>query len=301
MIRLLIILSIAINISFARNGSGGGDIVGNGGGLGEQNFIYALAHLPEFISITLQYDTMSEDQRDDLTSIFKIARTQYNKSDKLKFLSEKDHPGFFRSSTDPEIRLAKTDFSPDSLIYVNLDLIYKRDAAGDLQILSMPTMVASLVHEFGHQAGLRDHHYLDLLGARVRRIVDRGMNQLKMVWRERTLFVNTISMGPLHSALINYNYEGKVVSLDRAVRANIACKNEADKLIGYNFENQHFSDLFEGYENVVIPFKAWVVISCLDSNGKVNLEKGLMNIVFLIDIHTQDNPISTMSMVFGPI
>ncbi|GAB4410631.1 MAG: hypothetical protein OHK0056_13820 [Bacteriovoracaceae bacterium] len=287
--------------SWARNGSGGGDIVGNGGGLGEQNFIYALTHLPEFVLNTLQNDTLPEDQKRDLDSILHIAFSQHLKSNKLKFISEKTNPGFFTSDTDPEVRLAKTDFFPESLIYVNLDLIYQRDAFGDVEILPMPIMVASLVHEFGHQIGIKDHHYLDLLGARVRRMIERGSSQLKIKWQDKELAVNTISLGPTHDGLLNYKYQGKLVSLNIAIKNAISCKSKDEQMIGFTFENQHFADVFEGYENVIIPFKSWVQLSCINSKGNIHFEKGMISIVFLVDLLDQQNAISTLSVVFGPI
>ena len=65
--------------SFARNGSGGGDIVGNGGGLAEQNFIYALTHLPEFITETINNEPLHSEDLEQLELIKEIALTQYKK------------------------------------------------------------------------------------------------------------------------------------------------------------------------------------------------------------------------------
>lgn len=280
--------------SFARNGSGGGDIVGNGGGLAEQNFIYALTHLPEFITETLNNDPIGSEDHEALQKIYTVALSQYQKNNKLKFLSGKKNPGFFESETDPEVRLAKTDFNPDSTIYINLDLLYKHNDIGEIEVLSLPVMVASLVHEFGHQVEFRDHHYLDFLGAKVRRFIDRNQHQAKIKIDDRFFKIFSYAMGPQAHTLLNIQYGGLFESLD--LRPHLKCPNLADRPIGFSLSNQHFDSIFDNYENYVVPFSAWIKVACLNDAGQVFYYDGDFKTVYILDRNDQKPSLSLVSL-----
>ncbi|MCE3011957.1 MAG: hypothetical protein LW878_02730, partial [Proteobacteria bacterium] len=96
----------------------GGDIIGNGGGLGEMNFVYALTNLADFIMDTVRNDGIVGRDADQLIRIAALARRESRKQDKLVFISGQKNPGIF--NIQGETRLAVTGDSATAPIFVNL-------------------------------------------------------------------------------------------------------------------------------------------------------------------------------------
>lgn len=82
----------------------------------------------------------------------------------LDFKSEKANPGFF--FLDNQVRVAKTSDAPKETIYINTDMI----TGGKVDI---GEAVAILVHELGHHYKVKDHQYLDRLGAKVKALMEK--------------------------------------------------------------------------------------------------------------------------------
>lgn len=137
----------------------GGEHVGNGGGLAESNFAFSKEHLKRTIFNCLQSTNCLTDKKQRA-----IAKRVYNAihpSTELRYVSEKNNPGFF--FLDDNIRVAQTGLKPRSPIYINRDLIYDRLG----RALGLSQTTAILFHEFGHHAKIHDHDILDHIGAKV--------------------------------------------------------------------------------------------------------------------------------------
>ncbi len=150
--------------------AGPGVIVGNGGGLAEQNFAYALANLSHVFDlcdsrITECLPTIEE--REAFKKIRLSLPRELGTRDLLRFESC-GTASACRFNLDGQMRTAVTGNQVGDPIYVNRDLIYSRDSAGRLFALDLGTAIAILTHELGHHQGIKDHQFLDLLGARIR-------------------------------------------------------------------------------------------------------------------------------------
>jgi hypothetical protein len=64
-----------------------------------------------------------------------------------------------------QVKVAVTGLNHGDPIYINRDRLQRFDGQNRLVDMSLLETVAILVHEFGHHQGVRDHSYLDRLGA----------------------------------------------------------------------------------------------------------------------------------------
>jgi len=166
--------------------AGPGVIVGNGGGLAEQNFAYALAQLPHVVELCearLQECLSSREEIQAFERIRSGLARELQTDGLLRFescegKSAPDCPFLI----DGQLRVAVTGTRPGAPIRINLDLIYPKDSSGKVQPLDTGTALAILTHELGHHQGLKDHQFLDLLGARLR---------LLLLMRSETFRVDT--------------------------------------------------------------------------------------------------------------
>lgn len=145
----------------------GGDDVGNGGGLAEQNFTVALENLEKYAQLCLDLEAcqLNEAQRVVLRSIIDTAAVARAQENPLIFVSEKQEPGTFLIGG--EMKVAKTGLKPGTPIYINTDMIYSKNIFGLVEPLSISQAVAVLVHELGHHVSKLSHSELDLIGVRV--------------------------------------------------------------------------------------------------------------------------------------
>lgn len=279
----MMITDLIRNIQVER--SGGGDIIGNGGGLAEQNFTYALTQLADFIQETLKAGLVTGEAADHLKLISKAARLEAMKADKLIFLSGKNNPGFFDAENDPEVRLAKTGLTQNAPIFVNLDLLYRK--TGDVvEMLPIPVMVASLVHELGHNIGLLDHAYLDFLGARVRQMVEREYHRTHRQLTESTrIEMVSINLGAYSMPRLSLTVGDKLVSFEHELYPVLKCRNGSLPKAA-RLSNQHWERPVEFSKNWVAPFRAWASLTCLNSRGQAVLEE--RDLVFDLTIDLED-------------
>ncbi|WP_413585593.1 hypothetical protein [Bdellovibrio sp. HCB274] len=163
---MLVLASVSVT-AFAGPGS---DWVGNGGGIAEKNVLFAYERLEKYIEVCLTSDSCKLTPR-EREIIAKIAKSlpQEVRSRMLYFGSEKKTPGFF--IIDDLVRVAKTGSTVSSPIYINSDLLYSKNAAGEFTAVSVAEAVAILIHEFGHHHGNYTHEELDLLGVRISMLV----------------------------------------------------------------------------------------------------------------------------------
>jgi hypothetical protein len=269
--------------------SGGGDIIGNGGGLAEQNFTYALTQLADFIQETLKAGLVTGEDATQLKRIAKAAREEAMKADKLIFLSGKNNPGFFDADNDPEVRLAKTGLSQHLPIFVNLDLLYRK--TGDVvEMLPLPVMVASLVHELGHNVGLENHAYLDYLGARVRQMVEREYQRTARQLTEATrIEMVSINLGAYSLPRLSLTVGDKLVSFEKELYQILQCRNGSIPKAA-RLSNQHWQRPVEFSANWVAPFRAWVALTCVNARGQAVLEDRDLVLDLTIDLTDELEP-----------
>lgn len=163
---LLLMMLFASSISNPAFAAGG-DRIDNGGGLAEKNVLLAYSNLDRYVQTCLNIEgcRLTESERDLLGQIVAALPSEQATTEQVIFKSERANPGFFRIRG--EMKMAKTGSAVGSPIYVNLDLLYTRNALGVYEPLSLVDAVAMLVHEFGHHHGEVDHTALDVLGLKV--------------------------------------------------------------------------------------------------------------------------------------
>lgn len=170
-----------------------GDEANNGGGLAENNFIYARENLNKFIKICLNSTLckMSAEEREILIDIHLSFKEELETKDQLVF-----QKGEVFFTLQNSLKVAKTSDYVGSKIYINLDLIYKKDTRGNTLPLSIASAASILIHEFGHHHGIDDHDQLDSLGTKVRNLIERDM--IKVPWNifnfhDHALYINYMS------------------------------------------------------------------------------------------------------------
>lgn len=264
---------------------GSGDIVGNGGGKAEADFHYAYRKLNKFIkdcSSTYKCNITS-DQKNILKKISTVSLLNKNKIDKLIFLNSNTVPGFFHDENDPEERIAKTGFSLNSPIFINLDLIYNHSN----KLIDLPSIVAILIHEIGHQTGIKEHQLLDDLGARVRDFLNQEKLQAKISVNQIILKIFAFNFKNDHAySELNLSYMQHNIEFGQRIFAKTKCSSEATELVGYKIENIHFHRVIkEGIQakkRLHIPLEAWMTLNCKNKDGIINTEEKDLSINFVI-------------------
>lgn len=171
--RILSIALVCLTIFSAQSREG--SHTGNGGGSSEANIIYAWENVQKFINVALKSSSAGLVDKDKallqkIIDSLDEERAQMN----IVFKSGAKHPELFELDNQGEARIAMTgDFVGDK-IYFNYDRLYPKDDFGVPQPITVIRAVGYLVHEFGHHHNVKDHAYLDQLGAKVM-MASRGM------------------------------------------------------------------------------------------------------------------------------
>lgn len=170
-----------------------GDEANNGGGLAENNFIYARENLSKFIEICLNSTICKVDaeEKEILMDIHSSYSDELRVKDQLVF-----QKGEVFFTLQNSLKIAKTSNYVGSQIFINLDLIYKKNMSGNTLPLSIASAASILLHEFGHHHGFYDHDKLDSLGTKVRNLIERDM--IKVPWsifniHDHALYINYMS------------------------------------------------------------------------------------------------------------
>lgn len=242
----------------------GGDIIGNGGGLAEQEFRFAYLRVPSVIEgcLTSPVCTFSEIDKGLLRRIKNIAKNSIKNKDRLIFLSEKKYPGFFRDNETGPVRIAKTAFIPGAPIFINLDMIYQNSLA----VVDFPLMVSILIHELGHQADIRSHSRLDEIGSWLREYILQDSSQIIQEVGGSTAIVKVYNLKEANKfSEVFFSYHGMIISLKERIKKQLSCKNEKNIPIGYEISNLHW--LRQEVRNrfyFKVPIKGWIKTYCLD-------------------------------------
>lgn len=153
-----------------------GDVVGNGGGVIEGTLQYLAKNLNVYIHQAILYADY-EYPPDFMQALSEIHTSvaMREKPIELIFLSGDTAVNFFTDLHDQQIRAAKTGFSEDYAIYINIDYLYAN------QQISREHLLGLLVHEVGHQVGYKSHSFLDIVAAEVVRVINLKMNHLESI------------------------------------------------------------------------------------------------------------------------
>ena len=254
----------------------GSDMIGNGGGLAESNFIYAYNKLPSIIKDCLNSSLCSANQgknRSLLKQMYKQLSSQEINSADIVFISEKQNPGFF--IIDGQEKIAKTYSFLASPIYINLDQIYTTNAEGiPTPSLSIPGMLRLLVHEQGHRHNIKHHegdgNLLDQLGAQIQAYMEQDRKTLTQNLNQSDLKIEIFNLpSPIEKAYVHLTIDGESYDLQSKVDQSLSCSNQREKT-GFQISNSHWGSQatqissFWGTE-----FNAWVVLHCYDSNDDI--------------------------------
>lgn len=248
----------------ARGGSG--DIVGNGGGLVEQNFQYAYDKAADLIDHCSVYKNCDIDA-EDLAILEEIKLTiisNWGNKERLKFIPSQ-FEDFFNDEGDYETRIAKTGFDPSFPILINLNLAYRNESF----TYDFGAMIAIVIHEVGHQIGIIDHGYLDFLGQALRRetIAQQDNFGIKIVNGKFNIAVLNSGANKLSKPGLYVSFNNKSIPLLKKVTEEIHCPINSE-LLGFNVENGHFSKPNIILHRVLLQFQSWLTFFCENKESK---------------------------------
>lgn len=248
--------------------NGGGVIVGNGAGIVESNFQYAYQSLKNVINhcVLSTNCNVKKDELEVLKKLITILDANGDRKDRLIFLSEKLNPGFFMTGEAESNRIAKTFLNPQSPIFINSDQLY--NSAGR-PTLNFQRIISLLIHELGHQGGVLDHAWLDILGAKVAIYSENSTNHFSFKIDDEDLSKNqslvfsvTNLEFPIKSSMLIFNRNNtQSINLSNSLAASSSCQFESEIFQGTEISNGHFS--FDEHNN--LRFLAWVKIHCFES------------------------------------
>lgn len=221
-VKVLIIFLFLVNL-FASKIHASGDVMGNGGGLAEQNLVFAYKNIPQFIDVCLNSDDchLSLTEKKILLEIQAEMPNEYLNG-KLVFKSETKNPGTFL--INGELKIAKTYLYVGAPIFINKDLLYQKNRAGKFVPYSMAQATALLIHELAHHLKYTDHTALDLLGSKVAMLVDRQVEEVRILPGRDDLKLMTINFLDKKSHPIVLLYIGeKIINISEKIKKEVTC------------------------------------------------------------------------------
>lgn len=261
-------------MEFSTSALGGGSLIGNGAGITEQNIIYAYNALPTAIENCLNPPDicgLSTADAQVLTNIRAIAIQNAPTPDRVRYASETASPGFFDTEVGQAYRLAKTGLTPSAQIYWNTDQLYTTEGKPALDI---PAISAIWVHELGHQTGILDHEYLDLLGSKVRLLLEKNLNRLAYQGQNLNANLEIVDNVGADGTADLYLMDGfHSFNLDPFVTQAARCSGADETVLGWSLENEHWildraiRPELDGME--ILPFGAWIQVECLKGQDLV--------------------------------
>ena len=243
-----------------------GDIVGNGGGVGEQNFRYVYHKLPAYIQKCTKSNLcpIGKKYQALLLEMLPLISNNLQNKDSLIFLSEERYPGFFKSENDPEERIAKTAFLKGSPIFINLDFVYQ-DVMNTS--LSLHEMAGILVHELGHQLGELSHSTLDELSAQFRSVItDSLIEDSTYIFGNQVEIDIYNSIDDSQKSLIELSVNKRMMNVEKKIDAQLVC--DKGVVFGYRIANTHWDRPFYNPNGKIqINYKGWIDYLCMDDHG----------------------------------
>lgn len=228
--------------------AGGGDVVGNGAGLSENNIVYTFKLLPQLLDSCMEKASCHQNASDleAYRKIHKVVLLNLNKSPgtALQFASMHAKPDFFVTGVNEPNRIAKTCLSTDCPVYFNIDLLNQSN-------LSYPALAGLLVHEFGHQAGFTDHIYLDYLGAKIRIEAEAKYVSFIYPFDFNKIEIRQINSDfPLKFSEVHFVWNGVTTRLTEQVFNEVS---SIPGFIGFEMFNGHY--VFENSKDSYVQFE----------------------------------------------
>jgi hypothetical protein len=252
--------------------SSGGSLVGNGGGLAEQNVAFAYHLLPKVIDSCLHTKVCGLAPRDEalLSRIKSILLVNASRKDKFVFLSAASNPGFFDTGKNEHHRVAKTGSTPNTPIYFNTDIIA---GANSQRVLSVAEAAAILVHEVGHQTGEMDHQSLDDLGAKIRFRFDNHVGQHPIPDLTPQVSMQVFNYdGMFFLSDLVFTYGNQIKNVTPLMIQNLNCRNPKSILTGFRLDNGHWVRPVVTAQEITLVFQGWATIYCASESSQLEVE-----------------------------
>lgn len=249
--------------------SSGADIVGNGGGAVEQSSLYIYRSLDRYISQCLNNDNcyLNAERKDVLKKIREVVLQNRDEKNRLVFLSGENFEKYMQDKLDPEIRAAKTGFSMEFPIFINLAEIYNYP-----KNTLYAGMAALLIHEIGHQVGVASHSFLDELGLSVRTLMEANIEDLAYeVLNNQFTFTLFSSNGPYDFAQYVLEYDNVKYEVP-SLMTSYKCAN-GNQLVGANLENLYWEKGKTIDYNYILSLNGWGDFYCERKNKTIYLEQ----------------------------
>lgn len=248
----------------ALKASGGADIVGNGGGAVEQAGIYIYRSLDRYITQCLNSKNCvtTEEGRAILKQIRDVILDNRDEKARVVFLTGNDFNKYMQDDLDPETRVAKTGFSPEFPIFINVEEAYTYPKES-----LYSSFVALFVHEIGHQVGVASHSYLDELAAHVRDVMEANTSELTYE------VLNGAFTFTLFSSNGNYEFPQYILTHNKtkievpSLVENYKCSN-GDKLVGASLDNPHWEKGRTENYKFILGLSAWGSFYCERKKNK---------------------------------
>lgn len=248
---------------------GGGSKINNGAGVVENNVIYSYLALPKLIQSCFelrQACQLTSSEAHVLQLISKIPESYPLTDERLEFVSEASHPGFFQTSQDETHRLAMTGDRPGDKTYWNRDQFYEGNGQPALDL----AMITSIwTHELGHQTGQMDHGFLDQVGSRMRWHLQSHKVELGFYPANIPLKMTVINYpGAVAQADLLIHNLDTVVSFSSYFIEHSTCNN-GDQLVGWTLWNMHWGDFAMKPKAYSVEVEGTVFYRCLKSNSSL--------------------------------
>ncbi|MDZ4661695.1 MAG: hypothetical protein SGJ18_08750 [Pseudomonadota bacterium] len=265
----------------------GGDVVNNGAGLAETRFIIVYTNLEAHIELCVLSKTcrLTAIESELLKKIYHSIETERKTKDQLQFRSQKDED----FEIDGQMKVAKTGSHIGDIIYINLNMIYEKNAEGAEQPLSDSETLAILVHEMGHHHGVKDEILLDSLAAKVQASSQGRSQRVELGYLAANVALSALNFGnwERHSQL--WASDGKqLIDLNSFVKAAIQCR-PGTSLRGSNISNLHWKlePLHKDRRVMTFQSRAWLVGFCRGPRG---WDRPFVRNVFLTDLTFKITP-----------
>ncbi len=247
-----------------------GDTVGNGGGLLEAQAAYTYVNLSKHIISTFEQNFIEFSDEDQNVLMEILSGIVKNPGpEKILFMSEKNHPGFFfKEGIDPAPRVAKTGFSLDFPIFINRDMVYRNID------MNSRYWIGLLIHEMGHQVGVRNHSYLDELGAKVVAVSEMNRTELGFIMAPRKIvevsLYNHDFIDGTPDFTVSHNGHLHSVTDWRNASLQETC-GPALSFSGVSLSNLHWKDRGVNGPGTAMTIRAgaWAEVKCMDQRAGV--------------------------------
>lgn len=243
----------------------GGDVVGNGAGLSENNVIYAYKLLPQLLETCIAKESCYQTQT-DLLAFKKIKQAltvslRNELNEMLQFVSATGAPDFFVTGLNEPDRIAKTCLNEGCTVFFNIDLLNRRN-------LNYPNLASILTHEFGHQAGFTDHAYLDGLGAKIRTLAESKFTSYVYPYDFNKIEFRQINSDfPLKFSEFHFVWNNETTRLTDEIYKSVSV---VQGFVGFELFNGHY--VFENSAAAYAQFEVWAKIyTAADASGPIKL------------------------------